>query len=360
MWPAIDVTILGIGLITFCLSLADIHWHYQNLFLPSLQPRMRVCIAAVGWFSLLNGISGPFYRSALFLGDLMNILRCIWTYNFLQFMLACFNPHGWGGRDENVKYAGEVFDKANIPPLKNLPPFMACNGGLTFVPSTQWLKSAVFRAEFYIWGSILLAVVKQLIDQNGQLQKYDGDGCSYHSPCNAQMAIPVMVASVILVLYGLSGVIPIVQLLVPIILPERRNMVMHRTMMYLFFVPFHSAIQGSILTPILQEAVGSYSANKALSLATAIEMLIFQFCTHRAYVPTFQWGFPGSAPKIPMTIEEQNAFVDSMHITIPVSEMASTITKKKQPNASASTHPETNIPDPSEDESKKGGEDETK
>ncbi|KAJ1461579.1 hypothetical protein M885DRAFT_558014 [Pelagophyceae sp. CCMP2097] len=310
---------LALGLVTFALALKDVHWHLRRYLLPSIQQRMMALLFCSGAFAVFNGLLALLPRSWSYLSDLMTVSRCFWVLNYVQLLLGYFHIRGWGGRTENIHFAGAVLESADIPPQANAPWYLIpCAGAVRFKPGRSWLFWAVFRIECFVYGAVLLSVIKSILDQNGKLLRYKGDGCSYRRPCTTTTFWVFSGVALAIVAFGVSGVLPIISLLNPLLLPARRQIVHLRFALFLFFVPFHAALQTIIVGAVLAATVGEHTAIVALAFATSIEMCIFQVASHFAYIPRDVPGLPDRP-----TAEDIERTLEMLEVTVDVGDMAS-------------------------------------
>ena len=136
-------------------------------------------------------------------------------------------------------------------------------------------------------GMFFIVLVKSTLQFQGLLFDDESASC----PHEGQAGMMLGFVQLFFVICGLSGIIPLVGHLTKLVLPSRQPIVSLRNKMYIFILPWSSAVQTVILFGmILGNIIGECSAKHADQVTLAVEMLIFQIVSHRAFVPMFTWG----------------------------------------------------------------------
>lgn len=238
----------------------------------------------------------------------------MWVYHYILMLLAFFDIRGHGGRTEVMTACGKALDQAKIGPQKIPPPFVPFHGckckkepntALVFhcmrlvgarVPrspsgfggvSPRASKPRLPQVEAQIVGMFFIVLVKSTLQFQGLLFEDESASC----PHEGQAGMMVGFVQLFFVICGLSGIIPLVGHLTKLVLPSRQPIVSLRNKMYIFILPWSSAVQTVILFGmILGNIIGECSAKHADQVTLAVEMLLFQIVSHRAFVPMFIWG----------------------------------------------------------------------
>ncbi|KAH8053134.1 hypothetical protein JL722_9800 [Aureococcus anophagefferens] len=143
------------------------------------------------------------------------------------------------------------------------------------------------HVEAQIVGMFFIVLVKSTLQFQGLLFEDESASC----PHEGQAGMMLGFVQLFFVICGLSGIIPLVGHLTKLVLPSRQPIVSLRNKMYIFILPWSSAVQTVILFGmILGNIIGECSAKHADQVTLAVEMLIFQIVSHRAFVPMFTWG----------------------------------------------------------------------
>ena len=290
--------------------------------MPAITPHLIKVLVYSCVFALANGMASvTSHSAALFYEDVVVIARCMWVYHYMLMLLSLFDIKGYGGRTAVIVACGRALDSSGIQTecVKIPFPFSLFHGCRSKTrPCTAFVFKCVRRTEAQIVGSFLLIIVKSTLQFQNKLFADAGASC----PEETGVGLPLKVASILLVLLGLSGIIPLLNTITPLVLPERQAIVALRKRLYIFILPVSAAIQTAIVFGmILPNFVGACAATYADQTTHAVEMVVFQVVCHKAFVPMFAWKPWGP---LPPEIFDKPDYLDNPHIqlVVPPSEMA--------------------------------------
>jgi len=294
--------------VTVAIGAYDLMWFYKysDAFIPALNPHLIKVILFSCLMALANGFVavGLSNESKIFYADLLSICRQFWVYHYLLLLMNLFNSTGRGGRNEAVFACGKVLDAAGIAPQPIPPPFACFHGcRLKRAPCSRFVWHCMRLVETQICGIFFLIAFKSTLAYQGLL--FDDADAS----CPHEVGIGKVLGFVqlLFVFIGLGGIIPLVTTLTKIVLPERQATVMLRNRLYIFMLPWSAAVQTVLIFKfVLPNFIGECSSKHADQVTLAIEMVIFQIISHRAFVPMFTWK-PAHAPppaEIPELLEK--------------------------------------------------------
>jgi hypothetical protein len=289
----------------------DILYLKSFYFLPAYKHTFIALLRCSGFFALFHGLAALVPESSVFFHNLASVCKVCWVYNYLSLMLSNFNPNGFGGMRENIEVAGSILEKAKFPELKNKICCILCAGARRFTPNVQWLDSCVSRVRVYLWGSVVVVVVTQVLDDQKLLLNSDG------TPKISQRLMKVI--EVVFLLYGVSGFMSLKSLLLPLLLPSHRHHVVARAILSTVFFTWIGGLQNVLLIAVLK-----LPRNTVYAFIN-IEMFVFQIFCHKYYVPSFEWGF--SPPKFHSSADSKQELSDYQFL-IPIEDMAATVMKE--------------------------------
>lgn len=279
------IAVMILGAITAAVSLHDVIWLKRNLRFAFATRDLYVGLnAAFGISAGASALRVALPYSNIFLQDIMQIARCVWLYYFARLAITLFvGINTYGGRAEGLEMAGNLLDEADIPPLvaKGPPPMWLCSGR-KFKPSKAFIAGCIFRVELYIGGFVALLVARQLAFDGGVLAAAD---------------IYLRVVTAALTFLGLSGVLPIVQIAQPLLLPAHRGVWVARVQLLYFIVLWMGVVQEVLIALIAGAAQWPWWAEHYATIL-AVELLAVQAVCHKLFLPPrFTWRFP--APEVP-------------------------------------------------------------
>lgn len=299
------------GLAAFAVMVVDILYLKSFYFLPAYKHTFIALLRCSGFFAVFHSLAAVVPESSVFFNNLASVCKVCWVYNYLSLMLSNFNPNGFGGMRENIMAAGSILEKAKFPQLKNKLCCMLCAGARTYTPNSQWVNSCVSRVRIYLWGSVVVVIVTQVLDDQNLLLNSDG------TPKVSQRMMKVV--EVLFLLYGVSGFMSLKGLLLPLLLPAQRHHVVARAILSTIFFTWIGGLQNVLLIAVLK-----LPRNTVYAFIN-IEMFFFQIFCHKYYVPSFEWGF--SPPKFHSTDDSKQKLSDYQFL-IPIKDMAATVKKE--------------------------------
>ena len=283
--------------VTVAIGAYDLTWFYKHsdAFIPALNPHLIKVILFSSLMALANGFLavGLSNESKILYADLLNICRQFWVYHYCLLLLNLFNSTGRGGRNEAIYECGKVLDAAGIPPQPIPPPFACFHGfKLKAQPCSRFVWHCMRLVETQICGIFFLITFKSTLAYQGLLF----DDADASCPKEVGLGKILGFVQILFVIIGLGGIIPLVTTLTKVVLPARQSTVTLRNRLYIFMLPWSAAVQTVLIFKmVLPNVVGECSSKHADQVTLAIEMLLFQIISHRAFVPMFTWT-PAHAP----------------------------------------------------------------
>ena len=329
--PYADAT-LAVGLVTFALSMVQLIYLTRIHFLRSQKFLLKTCIIASGFAAVANGLAASLnYQSYVFYMDLLTVFRCIWVYSYIMIMLSLFEWRGGGGRNELLKAAGETLERANLPVMKYPPPFTIFTCACSYKPGTAFVNSAVSRVERYIAVNLLIVVIQQTLYNEGLLYTDSAGAVAGACPEHKYATVSALLTAGNLcsVFLGLSGILALTKVLEPIITPTRRDVVTFRHRMYLFIQTIWPLQDVLVFGVIVPKVLGTCDARDERGLVIAIELLLFQICTHRGFIPFFRWQRPSKGVPLDLDTIASNLAEAKFTFLVPIEEMVAQFPKEK-------------------------------
>jgi hypothetical protein len=277
---------------TCVLAATQLFWFKTHIWIKAPTPHLVWCIASSGAVALANGMSVLLSDdSYAYYQQLIVIFRCFWVYHYLLLLLSAFQPFGGGGKEETLQAAGEVLNRANLPPLRYKPIFTLFTCACKYVPDAGFLRSAFKRVELYIGGTLLLNCVRLTLYMEGHW--HSGTECVAEYAGFLEWAIKLL--DLVVVGFGLSGILALDTVLAPLIMPNRRDLTLLRHWMFLYIQPFMAFQEIIIFGLFVPMAVESKCEVRNIQgLTLAVEMALFQAISYKAFVPTFKWEVWGA------------------------------------------------------------------
>jgi hypothetical protein len=174
--------------------------------------------------------------------------------------------------------------------------------------------------EYYIAGTLLLACGKLTLHLEGGTRVL---GCAIEYSGATGTILKVL--DIAVVFLGLSGVLALASTIDPLLTPSRRDVVTLRHRMFLYMQTF-VALQTVLIFGIIVPQVTDLCTTQHIEgLTIAVEMLLIQILSHKAFVPKFGWG-PWIRILTPL---EQDSVPAEFNFLLPLEEMALALQSEK-------------------------------
>ena len=326
------VIILSVA--TCLLAAIQMLYFRKNLYLKSQTSHLLWCLGSSGAVALTNCCAATLESRASYevYMNLAAVFRCLWVYHYLLLLLSFFQPKGGGGKEEVLQAAGDIMTQASLPPGSYVPAFWLCTGARKYTPGPAFLRGAFRRVEYYIAGTMILACLKLTLHLEGRTE------FSADAPCKTEFtgswtSTALIVLDISVVFMGLSGVLALAKAMEPLLLPSRRALVTLRHRMFVYMQTFTAVQSALIFGVFVPMAVDLCATQRIEGLTIAVEMLLFQVCSHKAFVPLFSWGPWHRMSTLPTQAEMEE--MSKFNFLVPVAEMASKFDKDGEEGSDA-------------------------
>lgn len=314
--------IVTLTVATCGLALLQMLYYYENHYLKSQTSSLLWCLGTSGAVALANCCAATLESrySYEFYTQLSSLFRVLWVYHYLLLLLSYFQPFGGGGKEELLQATGEIMKAASLPPGSYAPPFRLCTCASTYIPGPDFLRGSFRRVEYYIAGTLLLACGKLTLHLEGGTRVL---GCAIEYSGATGTILKVL--DIAVVFLGLSGVLALASTIDPLLTPSRRDVVTLRHRMFLYMQTF-VALQTVLIFGIIVPQVTDLCTTQHIEgLTIAVEMLLIQILSHKAFVPKFGWG-PWIRILTPL---EQDSVPAEFNFLLPLEEMALALQSEK-------------------------------